>query len=262
MGQRTQYAPGTFCWIDLATSDQDGAKEFYSAMFGWEADDRPVGDGVVYSMMRREGHDVAGIAPLMGDQVAQGVPPHWNSYVGVQSADDAASRAGNLGATVVAPPFDVLDVGRMAVLQDPQGAFLAVWEARTQIGAGLVNVPGALTWNDLATPDPDAASRFYADLFGWTFEPFGAEGAYLVIRNGERGNGGIRRLSDEEQQMGIPANWLPYIACEDLERALADVRRLGGQVHMDPLDIGVGRIAPVADPQGGTFLLYQGRLDD
>jgi uncharacterized protein len=261
MGERTQYEPGTFCWIDLATSDQDAAKAFYSGLFGWEADDMPVGDGIVYSMMRLEGRDVAAISTLMADQVEQGIPPHWNNYVAVESADDAAREAGELGATILVPPFDVLDAGRMAVVQDPQGAIISVWEAARHFGAGLVNEPGALSWNDLATPDPDAAARFYEELFGWSYESFDiGGGSYLMIQNGGSGNGGIRQLSPQEEQAGIPPNWLPYIAHDDLDRGLADLERLGGRRHADPVDIGVGKVAPVADPQGATFLLYEGQL--
>jgi len=153
MGLRTSYAPGTFSWVDLATTDQQEAKRFYSGLFGWEPQDIPVGDGVFYSMMSREGHVVAAIAPQPQAQRDAGVPPSWQSYVTVASADDAAERARAAGGIVHAPPFDVFDAGRMAVIQDPQGAFFMVWEPRGNIGADLVNAPGALCWNELYVPD-------------------------------------------------------------------------------------------------------------
>src|SRR3954452_11068664 len=168
MGDRTKHAPGTFSWADVTTTDQDGAKQFYSGLFGWEADDQPVGDGVYYSMMRLDGHAAAAISPQPQQQREAGVPPMWNNYVTVESADAAADRASELGATVHAPPFDVMDVGRMAVIQDPQGAFFMVWEPRKTIGAELVNAPGALAWNELASPDPGASAEFCGSLFGWT----------------------------------------------------------------------------------------------
>src|SRR5205809_423388 len=123
MGERTKYTPGTFCWTDLTTTDQGAAKSFYSGLFGWEAEDIPVGDGITYSMMRLGGKRVAAIAPQPQQQREMGIPPVWNSYVSVESADAAAGRAKELGATVHAPPFDVMQAGRMAVIQDPQGAF-------------------------------------------------------------------------------------------------------------------------------------------
>src|SRR5262245_27148514 len=141
MGERTSYAPGTFSWVDLSTNDQDGAKAFYTTLFGWDYEDNPVGEGMVYSMARVRGHNVAAI--YTGDG-----PPHWNCYVTVQSADATAQRSQELGGTVLAEPFDVMDAGRMATLQDPQGAVLCVWQPGRNIGATLVNELGALTWND------------------------------------------------------------------------------------------------------------------
>src|SRR4051795_862588 len=163
MGERTSYAPGTFSWAELVTSDAGVAKTFYTSVFGWEYRDNPVGDGMVYSTALRDGKDVAAL--YTGDQ-----PPHWNCYVTVESADASAERAGELGAQIAAEPFDVMDVGRMAVIVDPLGAPLCLWEPRTHIGAQLVNAPGALNWNDLLTPDPEASARFYGELFGWTAE--------------------------------------------------------------------------------------------
>ena len=177
MGLRTSYAPGTFSWADLATTDQQDAKRFYGGLFGWEAQDMPVGDGVVYSMMSRDGHVVAAIAPQPQAQRDAGVPPIWQSYVTVASADEAAQRASAAGGHVHAPPFDVFDAGRMAVIQDPQGAFFMVWEPRRHIGAALVNAPGALTWNELYVPDLDAAQAFYGAVFGWSFAPMEGMGS-------------------------------------------------------------------------------------
>src|SRR5947209_15487197 len=123
MGERTSYSPGAFSWTDLTTPDQDGAKRFYVELFGWEAEDQDIGQGMTYSMMKLGGRDVAAISPQPQQQRDAGAPPVWNSYITVESADDALARAGELGATVHAQAFDVFDVGRMGVVQDPQGAF-------------------------------------------------------------------------------------------------------------------------------------------
>src|SRR3954471_14460484 len=130
MGERTSYAPGTLSWAELATSDADAAKGFYAAVFGWNYEDHPVGDGQVYSVARRDARRVAAL-------FASDEPPHWNCYVTVESVDDSTPRAAELGATVLAEPFDVMDVGRMSVIADPTGAALCLWEARTSIGAEL-----------------------------------------------------------------------------------------------------------------------------
>jgi predicted enzyme related to lactoylglutathione lyase len=259
MGERTEYTPGTFSWADVNTTDQEGAKAFYSGLFGWEAEDLPVGDGVSYSMMKLEGRNVAAISPQQQQQRDAGVPPLWNSYVTVESADAAAERAGQLGATVHAPPFDVMDAGRMAVIQDPQGAFFMVWEPRENIGAHLVNAPGALAWNELSSPDVDASARFYADLFGWSTAPVeGSPERYEVVKNGERSNGGIRELGDQP----APPHWLVYFGIDDIDRGLAKVEELGGTKLAGPIDIGIARVGVVQDPQGATFAIYDGQFQD
>jgi uncharacterized protein len=259
MGARTGYAPGTFCWTDLTTSDQDSAKAFYGGLFGWQAQDMPAGEGVVYSMMMLDGSPVAAISPQPQVQRDAGVPPLWNSYVSVQSADAVAQRAGELGATVHAPPFDVFEAGRMAVMQDPQGAHVLVWQPRQHFGAALVNAPGALVWNELNTPDVNASSSFYGDLFGWEIAPFdGAGEPYLSIKNAGANNGGVRELA----MPGVPPHWLVYFGIEDIDAGIAKVEELGGGVMAGPIDIQIAKIAVVRDPQGGTFALYAGELED
>jgi uncharacterized protein len=257
MGERSQYTPGTFCWSELATSDQTAAKAFYGGLFGWEADDRPMGDGVFYSMQLLDGKPVAAIASQPRQQRDAGVPPLWNSYVSVDDADAAAARVKELGGAVHAPAFDVMTVGRMAVIQDPQGAFFMLWQPREHIGASLVNAPGALVWNELQSPDVDASAAFYGDLFGWTVEEFtGGRERYLAIKNGAANNGGIRTVTPP-----APPSWLVYFGTEDIDRALAKVDALGGSKLAGPIDIERAKIAVVADPQGAVFALYAGALE-
>ena len=257
MGERTGYEPGTFCWADVTTNDQEGAKSFYGGLFGWEADDRPVGDDVYYSMMRLDGKDVAAISPQPPGQREAGIPPLWNSYVSVDSADSAAEKAEELGGQVHAQPFDVMDAGRMAVLRDPQGAFFMVWEPRENFGAALVNGHGALSWNELVTPDPKAAADFYRRLFGWAAKPVqGSEKAYLSIKNGNTYNGGIRELDVE----GVPAHWTVYFGIDDLDAGLSRVEELGGRRLSGQIDLPTATIAAVQDPQGAPFVLYAGRF--
>jgi predicted enzyme related to lactoylglutathione lyase len=154
-----------------------------------------------------------------------------------------------------------MDVGRMAVIQDPQGAFFMVWEPKSNIGAGLVNQPGALAWNELASPDLDASAKFYGDLFGWTTQSFeGSPTPYLIIMNGERSNGGMRELGGDDA--GVPPHWLPYFGIDDIDRGLAKARELGGTVLGGPIDIGVAKIGVVQDPQGAVFAIYDGEFQD
>jgi predicted enzyme related to lactoylglutathione lyase len=252
MSERTSYAPGTFSWAELATSDSAAAKSFYSALFGWTYVDNPVGEGQVYSPASRDGKQVAAL--FDSDQ-----PPHWNSYVTVASVEDTAARAGASGGSVVAEPFDVMTVGRMAVIADPVGATLCLWEPREHIGAALVNAPGALTWNDLVTPDPDSAASFYGELFGWTTEEIPEAGGYRVIKIGERSNGGIMPLAPDS---GSPPSWLPYFGHEDTERVTAEVGGLGGTVFNGPVQVPAGKFAVLGDPQGAVFAVITGEYDD
>jgi predicted enzyme related to lactoylglutathione lyase len=257
MGERTGYTPGTFCWTDLTTTDQPAAKAFYGGLFGWEAEDMPVGEGVFYSIMRADGKDVAAIAPQPEPQRDAGAPPVWNSYVSVESADAAVERAKELGGTVHAPAFDVMEAGRMGVIQDPHGAYFMVWQPGQHFGAQLVNAPAAFVWNELASPDLDGSTAFYSGLFGWTVAPFeGSPTPYLSIENGEANNGGIRELSSP----GVPPHWLVYFGVEDIDVALAKVEQLGGTKIFGPQDIQIAKIAAVRDPQGAVFALYAGQL--
>jgi len=258
MGERTKHAPGAFSWTDLTTTDQEAGKQFYSDLFGWTAIDNPIGDDMVYSMMQIDGKDVAAISPQMQAQRDAGAPPSWNSYVTVESADATADRAQKLGANVMAPAFDVFDAGRMAVIQDPQGAFFEVWEPKRHIGASLVNVPGAMTWNELASTDLDASAEFYRELFGWQTEPIEGPMPYLVIKNPDgRMNGGIRPAMENE-----PSYWLVYFGADDIDDRLTTAGDLGGTALMGATDIGMGRIAVVQDPQGAVFAMFSGQFDD
>jgi predicted enzyme related to lactoylglutathione lyase len=260
MAERTKYTPGTFSWSDLTTTDQEAAKAFYSDLFSWEADDQPVGDGVVYSIMKLGGKDVAAISPQPQQQREAGVPPAWNSYVTVQSADETLARAAQLGATVHAPAFDVMEAGRMGVVQDPQGAYFLAWEPKQHIGASLVNAPGALSWNELASPDLDASAAFYSELFGWTTEAMpDSPMPYLIIKNSEgHTNGGMRQMME-----GEPPYWLVYLGIDDADAGLAKAGELGATTLAEPMDIGPGgRIAIAQDPQGAVFALYAGQFED
>jgi uncharacterized protein len=254
MGTRTEHAPGTFSWVDLTTSDAAGAKDFYGGLFGWEFEDNEIpGDGGTYTMCKLGG-EVAAIAPAT-DQF----PPHWNSYVTVESADDAAAKGQELGGSVAAEPFDVMEAGRMAVLQDPTGAALCVWEARDAIGASRVNDPGCLTWNELHTPDIGTALEFYRGLFGWGTEEVDTQGGpkYMTIMLRDRMNGGVTNT-----QEGEPPNWLPYFTVESRDGAAEKAKELGAQ-ELFRMDFGPDRrIAVFADPQGAAVAVFEGDVDD
>lgn len=263
MGKRTEHAPGTFSWIELATSDQDAAKRFYGGVFGWSYDDMPLGDGsgAVYSLAMVDGSRAAAISP---QQEGDPSPPHWNNYVTVASADETAGKATGAGGTALAEPFDVMDLGRMAVLRDPAGAVYCIWEPKENNGAEVVNEVGAFTWNELGTPDVEGAKSHYADVFGWTYEAMdmGDGLSYEIIKNGERSNGGIRPQSEEEQAQAPPF-WMPYIAAASLEDAIGKIKEHGGDTIMDPIEMSPeAKFVAAHDPQGAFFSVWEGQMDD
>jgi predicted enzyme related to lactoylglutathione lyase len=254
MGERTSYAPGTFSWTDLGTTDADAAKAFYTGLFGWQPNDLPAGEGVTYTMLQLGGRNVAALY-----QMTEAPHPAWLSYVTVEDAAASAARAKDLGATVISEPFDVLEAGRMAVLQDPTGAVFAVWEPRESIGAELVNDEGAMSLNQLNTSDPPAAQRFYGELFGWRIESVGTpEQEYWGIYNGDAMNGGMMPLPPEA---GAPSHWLVYFTHQALDTAVTRIGELGGTVLVPPTAIPSGRFLVAHDPQGAVFALFEGRVD-
>ena len=255
MSEMTTYVPGTPSWVDLGSPDLDGAVEFYAGLFGWEV---PASENVEqtggYRRATKNGRDVAGMMPLM----QEGQPTVWSSYVAVEDADATAAAVKEAGGTVMAEPMDVMDLGRMAIFVDPTGAVFGVWQAGTFPGAGLVNEPGALAWNELGTRDPEAAKAFYAAVFGWGFEDkdMGEMGTYTLWKRGEAEIGGMMditgRVPDE-----VPAHWLAYFAVEDTDAAVEQVKGSGGDVRFGPVDIPAGRFAVVADPFGAVFAVTQ-----
>ncbi len=187
-----RHAPGAFCWFELATTDQPAAKTFYTSLFGWSANDFPMGPSGSYTMFDLGGGQTGAAYTLNAEQKAQGVPPNWMVYVAVENADNAASRVTELGGKVYAPPFDVYDFGRMAVLADPTGAAFSVWQPKNHKGTGIAGVDGTVCWADLSTSDVDKAKDFYSGLFGWNIAPGEHDSSgYLHIQNGKDYIGGI-----------------------------------------------------------------------
>jgi uncharacterized protein len=253
MGDRESYPPGTFCWADLGTTDGASAKDFYTRLFGWEAVDTPAADEGVYTMFKVDGRDVAAMYE-MGDEERAKLRAHWSSYVSVEDAGAAIARARELGAEIVAEPVDVTEIGRMAVIRDPVGATVHLWQPRSQVGAGRVNDPGCMVWNELASPDPGRAGSFYRELFGWTTDT--DETGYAIVKREDARNGGIRPTQDDE-----PPHWLVYFTAASCDQATTTVEEAGGEVMAGPMDVTVGRIAIVADPQGAVFALWEGQVD-
>jgi predicted enzyme related to lactoylglutathione lyase len=255
MGERTSHPPGTFSWTDLSTPDPEGAKSFYGGLFGWEAEDLPLPDGGVYTMLRLDGKNAAAVSAAREGQMTA-----WLSYITVDDVDAVAARVGELGGTVHAEPFDVVEAGRMAVVQDPTGAVFALWQPRDSIGASIVNAHGALSLNQLNTTDPKRVQEFYEQLFGWRTESVqGGAQPYWGIYNGERLNGGMMQLPAD---IGAPSHWLVYFGIDDIDRAAERIEASGGTIMVPKTDVPGGTFLVAKDPQGAAFGVFAGRFDD
>jgi uncharacterized protein len=255
MSERTSYEPGVPCWIDLATPDQDAAAEFYSALFGWSVvEDENAEQTGGYRVATLRDKAIGGVMKTM----QEGQPPAWSTYVCVEDADATVAKAKQAGGSVMVEPMDVLDYGRMAFLVDPTGAAIGLWQPGRNVGAGLVNEPGALSWNELETRDTAAAKAFYAAVFGWGFEDheMPGMGTYTEWKLGDASIGGMAdiggRVPDE-----VPAHWMVYFAVDDADAAVEQIKAGGGEVRFGPVDIPAGRFAMAADPFGAAFAVIK-----
>jgi uncharacterized protein len=274
MIERDGYMPGVPCWVDTSQPNPEAAVAFYSGLFGWDFEDlMPPGSPGRYFIARLRGGDVAAV----GSQ-PEGAPPSaaWNTYVWVESADEAAAKVADAGGRVVTEPFDVMDAGRMAVCTDREGAAFCVWQAKQHKGAQIVNEPGSLNFNGLNTHDAEGANSFYGSLFGW--QPLGLGGGAEMwrlpgygefleqsdpgLRERMEGSGAPAGFEDvvaalnpiAEEQPDTPANWSVTFAVDDADATAARATELGGQVLVQPFDAPWVRTTVITDPQGATFI--------
>ena len=245
-------------WADLATSDGKAASDFYCAVLELEAMPMPMPEGAGdYIMLHRGGLLVAAIFQASPEMLQQ-MPPHWKCYVAVENAHAAAARARELGGNVLMEPFDVMDAGRMAMVQDPSGGVLAVWQAINHQGSQIFGEPGSLCWMELLTRDTAAAATFYEAYFGWTAKNSQAlpEINYTEFHLGGRGIAGMMPMP--EMCGDMPACWTPYFMVADLDATVGKTTELGGKVAVPSTEIpGMGHFAWLIDPQGATFAVIQ-----
>ena len=253
MREVIQHEPGTFCWPELATTDAESAKALYGGLFGWTFGEQTPNTGSTYTIARLAGKDVAALYELQKEQRQGGAGPRWSPYAAVKSADESALRVKVLGGSIFGQPFDVGPNGRMVIVKDAQGATLCLWEARAHPGAQVVGEVGTLCWTELATTDPEAASRFYASLFGWAIkrQETGLH-VYTELWKGPRPVGGMMAI-DTKWGPTAPA-WSVYFRVADCDEAVAKAKTLGAKVLAGPLSVArVGRFAFLADREDATF---------
>ena len=242
------HDPGTICWIDLASTDAAGATEFYCDLFGWTATE-PIENAGGYRMLLHEGRQVAGLAPVWGDTDGS----TWSTYVASANADETCAATVTSGDEMMMDAIDVLDANRMAVLRDPDGAQVSVWQPGLHQGYEVQGEPGAPIWSELVTHDVAGARIFYGQVFGWTSQEEEFDGVpYTVWKRGERLVGGALEM-DESWPENTHPHWMIYIATADCDGTARRCVQLGGTVWHPPDDIGPGRCALLEDPAGGAF---------
>jgi uncharacterized protein len=265
MSERDGYQHGVPCWVDTGQPEPEAAVGFYTELFGWEAEDAmpPDSEGR-YFVCRLRGRDVAAV----GSQPSESAPPVpvWNTYVWVDSADDAAAKVTGAGGSVVMEPFDILDAGRMAVVSDPSGAVFCLWQANEHRGARVVNEPGAWSMSMLNTRDPEGAKAFYGAVFGWGTETFDmGEAAVALCRlpgyvGGEPEQpvprdvvGVMAPMTSDRFPDEVPSYWSVDFWVHDADAAAGKAAELGGKAVVPPYDIPGFRQAVLADPAGAAF---------
>ena len=260
MSERNEYAPGEFCWVDLSTTDVDAAKAFYGDLLGIEAEAAP-GDPKEtggYGFFMKDGKMLAGIGPVQSDEGHSA----WSSYVKVEDADATAEKVKEAGGTVFFGPADLPnEAGRVAMLRDPTGAFFGIVEQNRNPGARLVNEPGTWTWNNLMTRDLGGARDFYGNVFGWTaINHEEAPPDVLMWQvEGQRwpeGMGGLMEIG-ADLPAEMPAHWQVYFIVENADQAIETATSNGAQVGFGPIDIPVGRVATLVDPQGAVVSILE-----
>jgi predicted enzyme related to lactoylglutathione lyase len=251
MSERTSYAPGTPCWVELSgTPDIEASERFYREVLGWEIPERENSAELGgYRRAQVDGKDVAGVSPKMDD----GQPCVWATYVSVANADATLGKVRKAGGQVIVDPMDVMGMGKMAVFSDTTGAVCGVWEPGTFAGAELVNDDGSFGWNELNVADPLTARQFYTSVFDWTTEEqdMGEMGTYVIWKNGDAVRAGMFDTTSIPAE--VPPHWLTYFTVPDCDAAVETVKANGGQLMNGPVDIPIGRFAVVGDPHGAIF---------
>jgi uncharacterized protein len=247
----TPWPTGTPCWVDLGSDDLVRAKTFYGTLFGWETIDGPPETGG-YVMCEFQGQPVAGIGPKMGPPE---VPSAWTTYLATEDAEATAAKITAAGGQVLAQPFDVLDVGRMAVAVDPGGAVFGIWQARTHSGFRLANEPGSVCWNENMSRSFGSNKTFYQAVFGYDYDDMSSEDfSYATFKTAENPLGGIGDLGTMAPAE-TPAHWMTYFGVDDTDSALEIITKLGGSVMRPAWDTPYGRMAIASDDQGAVFAL-------
>ncbi len=256
MAETKTFVANAPVWVDLSSTDAAKARDFYSKLFGWKAEVTKDPEAGGYALATIGNKNVAGLGPK---QPGDGSPSAWSLYIGTRDIDVLAKKVQAEGGTVIAPPFDVLKSGRMAVFQDPSGAFISAWQPNEMQGADIMQVPNTFAWAELNSRGLGKAEPFYKKVFGWGEKksPLGEGlGDYTEFKlNNESILGALEMMPMVPKE--VPSYWLVYFAIDDVDKAHKKAVDLGGREMLPPQDYPGGRYSIVADPQGAAFGLMK-----
>lgn len=252
-----QHQFGRFCWFELTTHDLVRAKVFYHQLFGWESVDLPNSPDSSYSMQLLSSKTVAGITEATPSQRQHGLPTHWMSHIYTDDIEESQKLVHKLGGKVLQPAKQVVENGWKAIIQDPQGGIVALWEPKAMGGVQIEEVAGSVDWCELASNNPQGAEHFYGALFGWEAKRNEAvNNPYTVFHKGGQNVAGMVQI--DEERGNTPPHWGMYFTVENCERSVQLALNLGAQLVVQPTDlIGVGRFSALSDPQGAMFYLME-----
>jgi predicted enzyme related to lactoylglutathione lyase len=247
---------GRFVWQELMTEDTAAATAFYTKLLGWHA--HASGGDPAYTELHAGHRGVGGMMKMPESAKSMGAKPMWMPYVSVDEVDAAVMELGDLGGKVVRPAMDIPNVGRFAVVSDPQGAVFAVIKPMgPPPPPPAPPQPGEFSWVELATTDHEAAFTFYSKLFGWEAlgrHDMGPMGTYLIFGSDGIQRGGMFKMS---AQQGSHPYWLPYASVADADASAKVVTAAGGRILNGPMDVpDGGRIVQLMDPNGVMFAIH------
>ena len=252
------YPQGIFCWSELCTHNWKEGKAFYTSLFDWGTDDQPIGDDLFYTMLQKENDDIAAMYEMPKEQIQEGIPSSWLTYIAVDDVDECALKAKQFGAEIIAGPHNVMNAGRMLMLTDPGGATVALWQGKDHKGCKRLSELSTPYWHELATRNSKISNEFYCALLGWKSEIKPMDGMdYTLFMLDGKPVAGMLEMNNEWPEE-VPPHWMIYFLVDNCDSTANKAQELGAQLCVPSTTVPeVGRFAVLCDPQGAVFSVIQ-----